>query len=501
MLWSLTKALFFFALVATLSWGATFLSHSDGSIRITMLGKELTLGPLQGVIAAIVVFILMWVMLRIAGLLTAVLRFLTGDETALSRHFDRNRERRGTRALIEAVVAEAAGEHRVALARAGKAQKLLGRNGASDAITAEAALALGERARAEAAYKALLQDDASRFAGITGLMKMKLQDGDRDTAMKLARKALDLKPDHGTTRDALLQLQTAQGDWGGARATLEARKRAGDLPKDVWKRRDAVLALQEAIATQHDDGPASDAHHRQAMQVARNSPDLVPAVAMAARACIARGDLREASRMLGKAWERQPHPDLAAAFAELAPNESPQARITRFEQLVRPNPGHPESRMLMAELQIANGDFVAARRALGDLLDTAPTARVLTIMAAIERGQGADDAIVRGWLARALTAPRGPQWVCDSCQAIHAHWEPLCHSCKGLDTLSWREPLERSGPSATQTEMLPILVGQPHDDRDPQADHDTIVDDIIIDANTTADGADAFDGQRKKGAF
>ena len=62
--------------------------------------------------------------------------------------------------------------------------------------------------------------------------------------------------------------------------------------------------------------------------------------------------------------------------------------------------------MLMAELHIAAEDFPEARRALGDLAETNPTARSLTIMAAIERGEGSDDAVVRGWLAKALNASR-----------------------------------------------------------------------------------------------
>ena len=41
--------------------------------------------------------------------------------------------------------------------------------------------------------------------------------------------------------------------------------------------------------------------------------------------------------------------------------------------------------------------------------------RALTIMAAIERGEGSSDEVVRGWLTKALPAPRGPQWVCDKC--------------------------------------------------------------------------------------
>ena len=87
--------------------------------------------------------------------------------------------------------------------------------------------------------------------------------------------------------------------------------------------------------------------------------------------------------------------------------------------------------------------------------------RALAIMAAVERGEGSDEAVVRGWLSRALTAPRGPQWCCDKCQAIHAIWQPICENCGGFDTLSWRDPVETSGQSATGAELLPLLVGQP----------------------------------------
>jgi HemY protein len=163
--------------------------------------------------------------------------------------------------------------------------------------------------------------------------------------------------------------------------------------------------------------------------------------------------------VLKKAWAAQPHPDLAAAFAEIEPSETPQARVKRFRTLTDANPDHDETRMLLAELHLAAEDFPAARRALGDLVTRHPTRRSLAIMAAIERGEGADEAVVRGWLARTLTAPRGPQWCCDKCQSVHSAWAPICSNCGGFDTLSWREPVEGDGPSATQTELLPLLVG------------------------------------------
>jgi HemY protein len=80
-------------------------------------------------------------------------------------------------------------------------------------------------------------------------------------------------------------------------------------------------------------------------------------------------------------------------------------------------------------------------------------------MAAIERGRGADDAVVRGWLARALTAPRGPQWVCENCHNVHSHWEPVCSNCHAFDTLAWTRPAESGTPLPRGTEMLPLIVG------------------------------------------
>ncbi|GGE21666.1 HemY protein [Gemmobacter megaterium] len=459
MLWSLAKALLFFALVAVLTWGAALLSETGGGIRISMLGWEVTLGPLQAAIAAILLVVAIWLLMRIAGLTIAILRFLTGDETALSRHFDRNRERRGYAALSEALMALASGEHRVAAARAAKAEKLLAKPELTTLIKAEAAQASGDRVTAEAAYRELLADDRSRFVGVRGLMKLKLEQGDTETAMKLAEKALALKPKHGETQDILLQLQTGGKDWHGARLTLGSKLKSGGLPKDVWRRRDAVLALQEARVLLDD---ASSVEAREAAIAANKaSPDLIPAAAMAARSYIAQGNGKAAARVLRKAWEAQPHPDLAAAFAEIVPEETASDRVRRFHALTDIKPDHEETRLLMAELNIAAEDFPAARRALGSIAVDHPTTRALAIMAAIERGSGADDAVVRGWLARALTAPRGPQWVCQTCHAIHTAWAPICENCAGFDTLAWAEPPETSGPSPTQTEMLPLIVGRP----------------------------------------
>ena len=459
MLWTLLKILLFVAAVAGLTFGAERLMNADEGIRVAVGGMEFSLGPLQAVIAALLMLGALWLLLKLIALIVASLRFLNGDETALTRFFTRNREQRGLQALSEAMTALAAGEPRIALARAGKAEKLLGKPALTGMISAQAAEMQGDSARAAVHYKRMLEERHTKFAGVRGLLRQKLAEGDSETAMKLAEKALELRPDHDETQGALLALQAKRRDWAGARKTLLARQRSGGLPRDVYQRRNAVLALQQSadLAAQGETARAQEA----AIEANTLSPTLVPAAAAAARAYVAQGNQKYAAKLLKKAWQAAPHPELAAAFAEIAAAETPRARLDRFKPLLDLLPDHPETRMLKAELLIAAEDFPAARRAIAPLLDGTPTSRVLTIMAAVERGEGSDDAVVRGWLTRALTAPRGPQWICDSCQTVHAHWVALCDTCGAFDTLSWRAPAETAGPSATQTEMLPLIVGRP----------------------------------------
>lgn len=457
MLWSLIKILAFVAAITALTYGGTQLMEVDGGATVDVAGQEFTLSPLEMVFALAAMVLAVWLGLKLLALCVATFKFLNGDETAISRYFDRNRERKGYEALSEGMMALASGEGHLAMAKAARADKYLRQPQLTNLLTAQAAEMTGDRKKAEETYKKLLADDKTRFVGVRGIMKQKLSEGDTDTALALAKKAFALKPKHEETQDVLLRLQAEKSDWAGARKTLGAKLKSGSLPRDVHKRRDAVLALSEArdILNEGNTIEAREA----AIEANRLSPDLIPAAIMAARGYISEGNARYATRVLTKTWNAQPHPDIAAAFAEIVPDETPQARLKRFNTLIKSTQDNPETKMLLAELQISAEDFPAAKRALGDLVTKDPTARSLTLMAAIERGQGADDSVVRGWLTRALTAPRGPQWICENCQHIHPTWGATCNNCGSFDTLAWKTPPASEVAMPSGTEMLPLIVG------------------------------------------
>lgn len=479
MLWSLIKIVFFFCIVGALAWGAGFLLQAEGGLQIRAMGVELNPGPLESILLLVLLVFLVWVFLKVLSLLSAVWKFLSGDETALSRYFDRNRERKGFDALSQGLMALANGEGSVAMAKAAKADKYLKKPELTNLLTAQAAEMAGDTRKAEETYRKLIENEQTRFVGVRGIMKQKLAEGDTETAIQLAEKAFALKPKHEETGDLLLRLQAEKEDWSGARKTLSTKLRNGQLSRDVHKRRDAVLALSKAKDIISDE--SSIEARETAIEANRLSPDLIPAAVMAANGYIEQDKARYATRVLKKAWEVQPHPDLAATFAAIAPDETPTERIKRFKALTKLNADHPETKMLLSELHIANEDFPAARRALGDLVEADPDARSVTLMAVIERGEGASDTVVKGWLARALAVPRGPQWICDNCQHIHAEWKPICENCSSFDTLAWKRPPVSEVTMPAGVQMLPLIVGALEDNTE------AVVEDAVIEADGAED--------------
>ncbi|OSP54607.1 heme biosynthesis protein HemY [Pseudoruegeria sp. SK021] len=490
MLLSLLKILLFVAVVAGLIFGVEYLLENGEGLTIAIANTEFTLGPVQAVVAVILLLVVVWLFLKLLGLSLAVLHFVAGDETAITRYFARNRERRGFTALSDGIMALAAGEGKEAVIKANKAEKLLGRPELTNLIKAQAAEMAGDKNAATEAYKKLLDNEKTRFVGVRGLMQQKLDSGDTETALKLAEKAFVLRPRHADNSDMLLRLQAKNENWKGARKTLGAKLKYGNLPRDLHKRRDAVLALADA-RKRYAEGDLTAAHD-EAIEADRLSPTLVPAAVLAAKAYVEMGKPNNAAKAIKVAWAADPHPDLAAAFAAIAPDETPTDRIKRFGALIGKNPVHPETRMLAAELELAAENFPGARKALGDLPTTDPSARALTLMAAIERGEGSDDSTVKAWLAKALTAPRGPQWLCENCGQPHGDWQAICIRCDGFDTLSWKQAPESDTMQGNSAFMLPLIVGREMAPN-PVPDVDS---DGVIDGAPVADVADETDPQR-----
>ncbi|HUF88318.1 MAG TPA: heme biosynthesis HemY N-terminal domain-containing protein [Thermohalobaculum sp.] len=402
MLTTIIRVLMFLTLVAAGIWGLFLLIQDPGGITIRFAGREYFFAPLHFAALLTLGVVGLWLVIRIAGLLIAVLRFLDGDETAISRFFNRSRERRGLEAMARGMAALASGDAKAARSSAEKAELLLQRPELTRLLNAQAAELSGDDLRAETYYRALAEDPATAFIGVRGLLNRALEKGQTDRALKLADAAARLHPKDATVLDTLYTLQTRTFDWDGARKTLAGQRRHGYLPKPEANRRDAMLALAQAEDAE-GDGEAEQAR-KLALEAARLDPENDEAVTTAVRHLVGAGSKRAAARLVSDAWRRKPSPALAAAFASIEPGETPEERRKRFQKLLSVYPTHAESRLLAAELALMTKDWEGARKAIAELEEEEPSARSCLVRAAIARGEGASEVEVRAWLARALEA-------------------------------------------------------------------------------------------------
>ena len=345
------------------------------------------------------------------------------------------RRGRGYEALTLGMVAVAAGDAPGARRQARRAASLLGDPPLTLLLAAQSAQLDGNEAEARRLYEAMLDRPETAFLGLRGLVSQAMRADDRATALAYAERADRLRPGTPWVLDALFALNVEEGRWSAAEAALEHRRKTGGIDAASAKRRRAVLLLERSRES------ASDGADAAALDAAKTAhaldPAFVPASVQYARLLAGAGRLAYAEAAIEAGWSRGPHPDLAAAYADLDPGADDIARFRRLQKLARVSPDDPVAHRVLAEGAIEARLWGEARRHLAALGDN-PSSEVCRLWAALEQGEHGDVAAANRWLARAGEAPADPGWTCDACGTPAEDWTALCRRCGAFDRLAWR---------------------------------------------------------------
>ena len=427
------RLVWLFLLAAGLAAGAAVLSGQQGEVAIRIGEAEYRMAPAVAAalcVAVVAVLVMIW---RLAGL-------VFDWPGAMSRARRERRRRSRYLSLARGMVAVAAGDAREAKRHAARAKsKARGQAGADEPLlaqllNAQTAQLEGDEAAASRAYADMLGAEETEFLGLRGLFVQATRRGDKDAARRYAARAFQLRPQTPWVAAAAFDLEAAAGDWAAAERALAGQAKAKLLEPAVVARRRAVLAAAAARDRLAAGRP------EQALKLAgtalKVSPGLTEAALAAAAVWRAEGRPRRAAKVLERAWEAEPHPALAAAYAGLAP----------VERLIALRPDHPESRLASAARAAVTGDHRAIETTLEPLLQGVPSARAARLMADAAAARG-DMVAARLWADQALAAPRDGIWRCSACGHENPNWGPVCDHCGAFDTLAWRDPSHPPRPA------------------------------------------------------
>jgi HemY protein len=423
------RLIVFLVAVAGFALGFSWLADNPGEVRAVWLGQEISVSVMVAVMALAVLVIgtiVVW------SVLTGLIR----APKAIGGFFARRRRARGWRALSRGMVAVGAGDAREARRLAAEARGILGAEPLALLLEAQSAQAGGDHGAARAAFEAMLERPETRLLGLRGLYVEASRDGEVIAARHFAEEAHKVEPKLAWAGEAQMQFEAEAGDYAGALATLERLIRHKLIDKPAGRRLKAVLMT--ARARELEEGQPEPARAL-ALEAHTLAPELVPAALVAARLLVRNNDIRRASRVLEANWRIEPHPEVGDAYLHVRPGDSVKDRLARARDLVRVRGLHPEAALMLARAELEAHDYAAARATLKPVIDAGPTRRACLLMAEIDETEHGGAATVREWLARAVRAPRDPQWLADG-QAFDA-WAPVSPSGR-IDAFVWGVPPE-----------------------------------------------------------
>jgi HemY protein len=440
------RVLFFFLVLIVLAFGEAWLVDQPGKIMLTWQGYRIETSILVGlgaVAAVIAAIMLLW----------SGIRFVLRLPPTVSGANRARRRDKGYAALSRGIIAVGSGDAKLAIKAAAEAQRHLPGEPLALLLRAEAAQLAGDHHAVESAFTEMTRRNDTRLLGFRGLHAHAHRRGNVDAAHDFAHKA------HGIaalpwTATAILEKHVAAQDWEGALAALDNNRNLID--RTTRDRQRAVLTTAIALNKEQTE---PDEALRLARAAVKSAPDLVSAVALAARLWSHQGSARKAAKMIEATWPLSPHPDLAKVYLDLRPGESHAERLARARTLAKLAPRDPESRIAVARAAIAAGDYKAARDSMLPHIqgNERPTARMCLIMAELEEAEHGDSGFTRDWLARAIKAPRDATWIAGV--VMSDRWLPALPATGKLDVFVWKRPDERLNADETEEAIFRPISG------------------------------------------
>lgn len=445
------RIILFLFLVGAVALGAAVIGDQTGNVTLTW-GAWRAEPPLLALALAffIVVFVAMLLWSLVSGVFSAPARI---------RRMRRDRRyARGRHAITHGLIAIGTGDHFAARRHADVAHRLAQEDPLAMLLHAQSAQMNGDREGAQRAFHALAERKDTRLLGLRGLFIEAQRRDDLISAVALAEEALKVAPAAAWASHAVLGFRCSRGDWDGALKILETDLASGLIDPVAYKRQRGVLLTARALDLETKDRDRSRAS---VMEAVKFAPTLVPAAVLAAKFLSEQGQARRAMRIVEDAWNAQPHPDLADAYAHIRLGDSAVQRLARVEKLSAMSPGHIEGALAIARAAIDAGEFARAREVLKPFIET-PTQRVAIMMAELERAEHGDGGEARSWMLRAVRAAHDAVWTADG--YVSDRWRPVSPVTGRLDAFQWLTPVA-SLPSdkapVIEADIMKTLVDEP----------------------------------------
>lgn len=413
-------------LVALAAW----IAAQDGALQLTWGDRHIELSLTVALAAIAIVFVVWW----------GIAKIWFGIKYGFARRREKRlrlQQEKGLAALTLTFGALAGSDLRLAQKAQRRAAKLLGNQPLVDWLGAELASRRGDQAAATAAYRALANNPSSALLGWRGLLK---QDGAAapTNVLGLASEAMANRDiaKQAFVHDIRLRELALRADWAEAVLALHAATALGAYSKSRARALGVVLEIMYARALRTEDAARASKGFERAYKTA---PDFLPAAFAYIDDLLQANDRATANKVIKAVWMMRPHMELLDYFVRANENESPIARLQRFEQFALKRKDSLVTQLALAQLCIQADVFGKARTHLQQAQTMRMTRQGYQLLADLAQAEQNNGQLAHDYARQAMRVAPAGQWTCSACNSQHEIWTPLCPACGALGDIDWRE--------------------------------------------------------------
>ncbi|MEM6812027.1 MAG: heme biosynthesis HemY N-terminal domain-containing protein [Pseudomonadota bacterium] len=434
------QTLWFFIKIIALLAGLIWVAYIPGEMNLQLFGYNIAL-PTG-------VFLLLSILLLTFSVsIYRVIKSVFLIPSKIIQKQENKKHQKGFSALTRGLTAIAAGDSKQASFYAGQAQTMLPQNkiGLQLLLEAQAAKMRGDSGLAQSRFEELMKDDDAAFLGIRGLLKAAMDKENYLLALDYAEQAYKLHPKQPWIIQTLYYLQIKNQLWDAA---IETGKKA---VKHQALEEEKVISDRIAIYLLKYDEHTKQSEEAEALKNIKKAytlnPNFSPTILRYVDYYRSHNKEKKSVSLIKKAWQSNPHPDLADLWQQLSPsNKEDKNKILKwYQKLVDLNPDHLESHIAYANAAIQLELWGDAKGALIRAEKIEPCARIYRLRAKLEEHVSHNEFKVHELMDRAAGATHDKVWICEQTSIIYEEWLPLALPHKSFNSIVWQYPSRSRG--------------------------------------------------------
>ncbi|MBS0272376.1 MAG: tetratricopeptide repeat protein [Proteobacteria bacterium] len=385
---------FLFLVIGVSSFGLLYLKD-PGLIEIIWLGYEVQL-------TAVLAFLILFTAFFVFVLCAWGASWFLGIPYRWFIFLKRWKKRKAEDILIDLLTSSEAETFDDALQQQKKTEKELHDNPIFLWISANLFEKAEQHFDAEKYFVELTKNPSTSFLGLKGCIRSAMHRSDFKTANDLLKRIVKLSPTSPWVLKNKLALARHGKKFEETETLILRLEDLGYLPSKQSKQQVAYVQYQQALEPKTSSAQ-KEVFLRQAHFL---DPSLAQATEMLAELFHEQGHTTYALNAIETTWQVNPTRYLADLYLKITASQDNLNTFQEAQQLVKENPTHSESLLLLSRTAIDAQLWGEARGFLSSLLKENPTADVYQLLARLELKDKQDWKAALIWLEKGLQAPR-----------------------------------------------------------------------------------------------